>query len=419
LHPLSKRHSVPPWALAVAMLAHGASWLLLAAIAFSESDPASSAAAIAWIHLVALGWFSVAALAILLHVIPGSTSLDWQGESAARAGLAVMVAGVVIFDAAWLTDARAVAPAAALLLLGIALYLVSALRTLAAGTKLGRRERAISRALSTTLDMFGLVALLGFVMALSVSGYVSPRWLVALPAAHANLGVIGWLTLLVVGISARTMQPICGIRSPYPRLHIVVGTTMLPGALLLALGLAIPLRVLIWIGALLVGIGAIAYAFDIVATLTRSTVTHRPPQAFVAASIFWLLFSLALGAGTLIGGPWASAYVFAMLIGWIGQMVNAQMLHIGARVIARRYRGEDDETRPGALLDARLSWIGFGAMQAATLLCVAGLANQENRAVFAGAVVGLLAWCVLVADAAVAVKRSRRPGRYSPAHATR
>jgi hypothetical protein len=411
---VTARHWIPPWALAFALLAHGASWGLLLAAARWAAPSATSPAAIAWIHVVALGWFTVAALAILLHVIPGSTDLRWRGGDVARAGIAVLIAGVIAFTAAWFASLHAVAPAAALVALGLALYLWSALRTLAEGKTLQRRERAISRALSTTLEILALVALLGLLMALAVSGDASPLLLVRLPAAHATLALFGWLTLLVFGISARTMDPICGLRSVYPKLHIVVGTSMLPGSLLLALGLGLGAPVVAWSGALLVVVACLTYGFDIVTILQRATVTHRPPQAFVAASIFWLLVSLALGAGTMLGKPWGDAFVFTILIGWVGQMVNAHMLHIGVRTVSTLYRGDDDETRPGELLDVRLSWAAFALMQFATLLCALGLTLLDRSATFAGALAGAAGWCALVANLATAVRRSRRPAPYSP-----
>jgi hypothetical protein len=415
---LFRRQWIAPWPLAFALLSHGASWILLCIIAQSAAVGAG-APEIAWIHLVALGWFTMAALAILIHVIPGSTDLEWRGERVARSSVAVFAAGVVAFIAAWLADVRIVAWAAVLLAIGIGAYLWTALRTLAAGKDLERTQRAISRAFAVTLVVFGAAALLGLLLGFAVSGYGDARWLASLAAPHADLAMIGWLSLLVYGVSARTMRPICGLRSIFPHLHVLVGTATLIGVPLLAVGLGIDAPALSWIGGALIAVGAIAFVVDITAILSRATVTHRPPQAFVAAALMWLCCALAFGGATLAGVPIARAYVFTMLIGWIGQMVNAHMLHIGVRVAATALLGDDDETRPGELLEVRLSWAAFAGMQTAVVLCIVGLAARNGGALFAGAAIGALSWLLLIADFVIAVTRSRRRVPYSPAPAAR
>lgn len=113
--------------------------------------------------------------------------------------------------------------------------------------------------------------------------------------------------------------------------------------------------------------------------LQRATTPHRPPQAFIAAAIIWLLVTVGVGAAVLAGRPLALAYGFLLLIGWIGQIVNTHTLHLGTHVIAIAYRGDEDETRPRDLLDMRLSWTSFGLFQAAVALAAWGLAYDLPR----------------------------------------
>lgn len=405
----AKRHWIPPWALLFAQAAHGVSWLLLLAVAYADGVPqAVTPSAVAWIHIVALGWFTVAALAILLQIIPGTTDLSWRGEGVARGGLGVVLAGVALFVASWLTNLSAVAPAALVLFAGLAVYLGSALHVLSGGKDLERTERAIARAFSITLMILAVVAVLGALMAAAVSGYMSPRLLLTLPASHALLAFWGWLALLIFGVSARTMKPICGIRTLYPKIHIIVGSATLGGAAFLCIGAAIASQALLWAGAVLAAIGALAFTFDIATILAHATQTHRPPQAFVASSLFWLVVSLALGGATLVGAPLGAAYGFAMLIGFVGQMVNGHMLHIGIRVVATLMRGENDETEPIELLDARLSWAAFAGMQLAMTLCIYALCTGNRVAFVTGAGGGLAAWVLLIVNFAISVNRAAR-----------
>ncbi len=385
-----------------AQACHGLSWCVLLWIAAFGRVDGLSPAALAWIHLVALGWFTIAALSILLHVIPGFTDLKWRFETAARVSLGVLSAGVAAFVLSLALNQRFVGGIAALLLLSILAYAVVAWMTLAQARHAERAERAIARALSIVLFNLAVVAALGFVLALFLSGAFAAAWVAALPAAHANLGFYAWLSLLVYGVSARTIRPICGAKSRSAWVHVFVGAATLAGAFALAAGIAVGNAALTWAGGSLVGVAALAYAADAFGILRRATVRHRPPQAFIAAAVTWLLLGVALGGLCLAGRPFAPAYGFVLLAGWIGQMVNAHMLHIGTRVIATTFRGEDDETRPAELLDVRLEWVCFGLFQGAIGLTAWGLAVATPAFVGWGAFLGLAGWCAMAGAMAIA-----------------
>jgi len=403
----ARRHWIPPGGLLFAQACHGLSWILMLWIAMSAGVGALSAPVLAWVHLVALGWFTVAALSILLHVVPAFTGLRWRSEQIARAALALFAIASGAFVVSLLLDVRFAGIAAAVIFIGLLGYVLVAWWTLSAASGLERTERAIARAISITLLMLVTVASLGLLLSFFASGTLSGDWIARLPAAHANLGFYGWLSLLVYGVSARTIRPICGTKSRFAWVHVVVGTSTLAGAPVLAIGLGLGSALVMWIGAALLGLGALAYIADIVDILIRATESHRPPQAFIAAAIAWLLLAAALGAAVLAGRPLAFAYGFAVLIGWIGQLVNAHTFHIGTRLIATVYRGEDDETRPAELLDRRLSWTSFGLFQAAVASIVCGLAFENAAVVGWGAVAGTAAWLAMIANLALARARAR------------
>jgi hypothetical protein len=60
-----------------------------------------------------------------------------------------------------------------------------------------------------------------------------------------------------------------------------------------------------------------------------------------------------------------AAAALLLLVGWLGQMVNGHLYHIGIRLISTVARGDDDETRLGQLLAAPLSWASFALFQVA------------------------------------------------------
>lgn len=358
---------------------------------------------VAWIHLVALGWVTVTALSILLHAIPAFVDVTWRYETLARYALAVAAVAIAALVVALLWAPLALGIVATILAVALMTYLVTAWTTLAQAFRSADRvDRAVARAFAVTLALFGAVVVLGAAVSWMLAGARVPAWVGRLPPAHANLALFGWLTLLIYGVSARTLRPITGNRSSRPVLHIVVGTTTLLGAPLLAIGSAAESSWLLWLGGALVAAGAAAYFVDVTVLLSRATVTHRPPQAFVAAGLLWLAVAMLLGAGVLAGIPWQAAFGFVVLAGWVGQLVNAHIFHIGVRLIATIRRGEDDETRPQELLDAQLAWCVFAAMQAAVALAAAGLVSGNAAAVAAGTALGLLGWIAMVAALAKA-----------------
>jgi hypothetical protein len=333
--------------------------------------------------------------------------LRWRFEQIARASLAAFAVGAGAFVLSLLLNVRLIGIAAAALFMGLLCYVFVAWWTLSTASGLERTERAIARAITITLLMLVAVASLGLLLSFFVTGTLDSNWIARLPAAHANLGFFGWLSLLVYGVSARTVRPICGAKSRFVWVHIIVGTSTLAGAPLLAAGLGLENSLVTWIGGGLLGLGALAYIADMVDILLRATESHRPPQAFVAAAIVWLLIAIALGAATLSGRQLSFAYGFVALIGWIGQMVNAHALHIGTRLIATVYRGDNDETQPAQLLDRRLTWASFGLFQGAVAAIAYGLAFDNAGVVGWGAVAGIAGWLAMIANVGHAQIRAR------------
>jgi len=55
----------------------------------------SAGVALAWVHAVAVGWLTLTALAVLLHVIPAFTDLAWRAEDVVR-GVVLVVAAAAL-----------------------------------------------------------------------------------------------------------------------------------------------------------------------------------------------------------------------------------------------------------------------------------------------------------------------------------
>jgi hypothetical protein len=401
------RRWIPPLGLAFGQLCHGASWLLVLWIGLRGKLGYASLPEIAWIHLVALGWLTTTALSILLHAIPAFTDARWRYEGTARAALFVFGVAVVAFVVAFFVSPQSLFAVACILGATLTVYLATAWATLGAAMRSSDRvARAVACAFAATLLLLFITMLLGVGSASLFGGIATPGWAVRLPTAHAGVALFGWLTLLIYGVSARTLRPITGNRSQRPMLHVITGSATLAGAVLLAVGNGTIISWLSWFGGGLIAVGAAAYVVDVAAVLSGSTVTYRPPQLFIAAGVTWLLVALFFGAGVLASAPWQAAFVFVMLAGWAGQMVNAHILHIGVRLIVTIYRGDDDETEPRELLDPLRPWLAFSAMQlAVAFVCVGLLASNANIEAI-GAILGLMGWFALMTALAMARRRA-------------
>jgi hypothetical protein len=405
---------IPPAGLIAGQLAHGLSWALLLALAL-RGEIGFSLPGLAWVHLVALAWVTVVALSILIHVIPAFCDVAWRWPLLARLSVGAVALGAYGLVAGFLWSATAaLAASASLFTVGLAVYLVNALATLARARTGPRTERAIARALGIVLAMLAAATGVGLAMAWALSagttGHMSAAW----PIIHAHLGAIGWLTVLIMGVSMRTLGPIAGSKPQRALGHIVSGTTVVAGVIALVIAFALEAKWLEWTAAILCCVGFAVYLSDVFDALARASVPHRPPQAFVAVAALWLVVAAGLGALTLAGRPYGSAYVFVGLAGWIGQMVNAHTYHIGVRLLITIARDdEDDETRPDAVLVLPLTWLSFGLMQLAIAIGAAGLVLAAPLVVVVAAAAGLAGWIVIAANIAAAWTQARRQ-RLSP-----
>jgi len=387
---------IPKEHLIAANVFAGLSWIALGWLAISGAEP-GSLRSFGWIHLVALGWLTLAALSVLLHVIGAFLGVKWVAQKVARWGLYLYVLGVVVLVTGFfIPDAAQVEGGAVLVFLSLCLYLVPTSLTIGRAFRLTARERIVARAFLITLSMLFIVALLGLAFGLALKGRLNPTVLVSLPKAHAVLGIAAWLSSLVFGVSARTMRAITGVGSRAGFAHIASSGFLLLGAIVYTAAMAGAWSWLGPAGGALLSAGALLYAFDLFDILRRRQHSNPAPQLFVAMSDIWLLGCVALGVGTLAGLPWGAALTFLALAGWLGQMVNGHILHIGIRLLITTVRGDDDETRPWLVVNQPLAITSWLLSQAAIALGALALVSQVDRSMLLyAAICGTVGWIAM------------------------
>lgn len=398
---------IPPLPLALGAAAFGLSWIVLFAAAGAASTGVSFVA-LAWVHIVALGWIVLIALSILIHAIPAFLDVEWRLSGIARIATLFFAAGTAVLVGGFLgADTAALQAGAVLALAALAVYVAAACEPLGAAIARKGTARAVARAFGTTFAFALATAALGTLFAFALAGAASPSTLLELPKAHAVLGLAGWLSLLVVGVSARTLGPIAGERSRRIWAHVLSSSMLLAGAIFAAVALAFKLEagILAGLALLLGGIGV--YAYDLWSVLLRATVPHRPPQVLMACAGLGALAAAALAIGAALGRPWGLAAIYVALLGWIGSAVLAHVHHIGIRVLLTNVRGEDDETRPEAVLTAPLTWTTTALYELAVIGGAAGLLTTSSALVQTAACGGFASFTSLIVNVARAASRSR------------
>ncbi len=385
---------IPPVPLALGALFGLVSWII--AIAYGI-DP-SFGRGVAWIHAVALGSITTIAMSVLIHVIPGFTDLEWRFRSLARwsalllpfaaAGLvasffSMKIGGIALFGST----------AAAIVIA----YVVPAIATLLQRAP-SQAEAAIARAFLFVMLFLGVAVVIGGFVAYAFSSG-DARGLRLAPA-HGALALIGWLTLLTMGVSARTLRPMLRADSRWRPLHIASNSAMLLCALIVAAGFTAGSAIVTTTGFALGLVAALLYAFDAFDRVRRATTPNRPAHAFVASALAWLV----IASIAALAGNYPLAIVVA-LAGWLGQMVNAHLHHLGIRVIATTIGGDENETRPWEMIDMRVGWATVLLDQLAVLALAVGVLLSASAFIICGGILGLAGMLALFVNVRIAMQK--------------
>ncbi|HET9030206.1 MAG TPA: hypothetical protein VFN49_08515 [Candidatus Aquilonibacter sp.] len=387
---------IPPVPLAAGAVMGVLSWVLVLAYAAAPSMGLE----LAWIHTVALGSFTTIALAVLVHVVPGFTDLRWRGEAIARWCAVLLPFAALGFVASFvLMNVGGIAWFGTLCASLAVVYAIVALVTLRQRTA-DPTDAAIARALGIVMAALAIAAILGAIaaQALRTGNGAGLR----LAPVHASVAIIGWLTLLTMGVSTRTFRPILRSVSRWKVLHIVSNAGMTLCAIGAAIGFAMDASWLVTASFVAGLASGLCYAVDGFDRVARATTPHRPAHVFVAASLTWLLVAIVAA----LFGRYDVAIAVA-LAGWLGQMINAHLHHLGIRVIATTIAGDDNEARPWELLDMRLGWIGACAAQAAVVALAFGILSGLSTAFAVAGVAGLVFTLAFAANVVHAIGASR------------
>jgi hypothetical protein len=297
------------------------------------------------VHLVAIGWLSLAMAGALLQFVPVLVSRPLAFPQFALPALAALVAGLLLLCAGFAALAGWIDAPLALLPLGAALLICgfSLLGLMLVATLVSVRPVALfSRFVLTGLACLVATVMAGAAFTTILSGHGD--WLgdvALLPYGlpfHALLGLGGWLGLIAFGVSYRLF--VMFMMAPEPPARQVRPVLILAGAALgLAFaGLAAPFAGVQpgagWIAAVLavLALAGLFYGRDIVSlyrtrrrkALEINMLASIPAFAALGLGLALLPVAVLAGAGD---GP-VAALTFLIAFGWLGGLTLAQLVKI-------------------------------------------------------------------------------------------
>ncbi|GIW13977.1 MAG: hypothetical protein KatS3mg062_1416 [Tepidiforma sp.] len=331
--------TVPPARVVAPFLVTAPLGLALAGSALLFAAPEtlagpSTPALLAAVHAVILGWLTLSIMGATLQLLP--TVLEGRQPIGvlAQAAFALLAGGVLLLVssfAAWRPPL--LAGGALLAVAGVSTYLVAAARPLISA-------RATSPEL-TGLRLAHLLLLLTVLAGLTWALALHFGWFPVTPglvAAHAHLGLIGWLGVAISGVTYRLLPMFALIRGPVPRFRSAFPSVFFALALLAFPVHAAELPVAARFGfEATLALAASAWLADVCSLYRHRLRRKLGLYGTATVASFWFLALALLCAPVAVltspsGHPGQSAVTiacgFLLLGGWAGSTLIANSFKI-------------------------------------------------------------------------------------------
>jgi hypothetical protein len=282
------------------------------------------------VHLAVLGWITMIMMGALYQLFPVALQAQIHSVRLGKWNFWVYAGGVAGFVPsffAWWTPGIAIFGACAV---GGVIHFVANMLRSYPSVKIWN---AMAYYVLCALGWLTLTVLIGFVYALNEAF----NWFDITPnilAAHAHLGLAGWLSLTLMGVSYKLMAMFSLAHGHDERLakyNLVLWNLGLIGlalSLVFAAGSTLPA---LFSGVLLVS--AAVFVFDMALLFRhrrRKGVSLEQWHAFVsfASLLLAALMGVFLAAGKPLTSTWVVAYGWVLLAGWFGFSITGKYYKI-------------------------------------------------------------------------------------------
>ena len=278
---------------------------------------------LALVHTATLGWLTMTIMGASLQLAPVILVAPLRAARLARFQYPIYVAGVALLIAGfWLGRPPLLIAGGTLVVLAVAHYAALMGATLARATArpLTARYLVASLIYLCAVVSLGLTAALNFQLGFLGDG--ADRLLLA----HITLGVVGWLTCTLIGVSYTLVRMFALVHDHRDDLGRAIFILLNAGVVGMALALALSWRPLILVfGATLVAaVWLFAYDYARMLRLRKRKVLDVTQRHGIVAVVY-LAATVPLGVSVALFG-WGSPRVFAALglaalVGWLGQSI--------------------------------------------------------------------------------------------------
>ncbi len=368
---------------------------------------------LALVHMATLGWLTMAILGASLQLAPVILVTPLRAARFIRAQYFVYTAGVVLLlSGFWWMRTWLLALGGALIVLAVAHHVVALGVTIA-----HRTARPLTvRFLVASLTYLCVVVTLGLTAALNFQFGFLGAGVNRLLLAHITLGVMGWLSCTVIGVSYTLVRMFALAHGHDDRYGRLVFILLNSGVVGLAIAFGFAWRPLAFVaGVTLVG-ATWLFAYDYLRMLrARRRKLLDITQRHGIAAVVYLAVLTPVGVGAALVGGYGhesllAALGLAALVGWVGQSIVGYLYKIVPFLIWQTRYGALVGKQPVPLMRdllherwARASWWLINAGLPVALLCMLAAWDWPLR--IACAVIG--AGLVLAAANVIGVTRPR------------
>jgi hypothetical protein len=346
-------------------------------------------------HLFTLGWLTMTVFGALCQLLPVALGTPVRSTRLAHAGFWAFAPGVGLFAAGVATSQVALHHAGILL---VATGILLVLANVGGALPRARTRDVTWAAIALALGFLASTLVLGIVLLHNLhTGFIGGARVRVL-ATHLHVAIVGWLLLMIVGVSHRLLPMFLlshGADTSWTRRALAL---LASGVVVLGMGLTLQQPAAAWGGALLLlgGLGCFfrqAYAFFRARVRKKLDVGMR----FVATALAFLATSAILGVAVLASGAshprLATAYVITGLLGGIVLYVIGFFYKIVPLLAwTARFRGrmgKEPVPTVAQLYSARLGYVQLGLMAGGVAILSAGTAAGSAHAARCGAVLFL------------------------------
>lgn len=285
---------------------------------------------LALVHTATLGWLTMTIMGASLQLAPVILVSPLRAARLARVQFPLYAGGVILLTTGfWTFQPPLLIAGGSLVVLAVAHYAVILGTTILRAT-----TRPLStRYLAASVVYLCVVVSLGLTAALNVQFGFLGAWVQRLVLAHITLGIVGWLTSTLIGVSYTLVRMFALVHDHADELGRRIFLLLNGGVIGLALGFTAgwaPLQALGGIS-LIAAVWLFAYDYRRMLSVRKRKVLEVTQHHSIAA-VGYLAVLVPTGVAVALFG-WATqpvlvALALAALVGWLGQSIIGYLYKI-------------------------------------------------------------------------------------------